>query len=227
VSRWNLYLLSWQLTFFGKPLFLSYWDFLSGPSSVRAQVCQGPGLSGSRSVRAQVWRNLCRRSMCCCRPSLVGDRSTRSSANSKHLTLDSSRVRPGAADCSSALSNLLIYILNRVGLNLHPCLTPRPCAKERVFKKTTHLLFVYMDFIMLYFFPQHHFPSISIADPPIKFVWNQQSMIRLCLCFGFFFFLISVCRVNIYGLSYGNLVKSQFDICSVPCFHWGNVRVCC
>ena len=38
------------------------------------------------------------------------DRSTRSSANSRHLTSDSSRVRPGAADCSSALANLLIYV---------------------------------------------------------------------------------------------------------------------
>ena len=41
-------------------------------------------------------------------PPLVGDRSTRSSANSRHLTSDSSRVRPGAAACSSALTNLLI-----------------------------------------------------------------------------------------------------------------------
>jgi hypothetical protein len=76
------------------------------------------------TVRAQVWQNLCRRSRCCCRPSLVGDRSTRS-ANSRHLTSVSSRVRPGAADGSSALTNSLINMLKRAGLNLHPCLTPR------------------------------------------------------------------------------------------------------
>ena len=74
--------------------------------------CQGPA------------QNLCRRSRCCCRPFLVGDSSTRSSANSKHLTSDSSRVRPGAADCSSALANSLIDMLKRVGLKLPPCLTP-------------------------------------------------------------------------------------------------------
>ena len=51
------------------------------------------------TVRAQVWQNLCRRSRCCCRPSLVGDRSTRSSANCRHLTSDS----------SSALAYSLIY----------------------------------------------------------------------------------------------------------------------
>ena len=85
------------------------------------------------TVRAQVWQNLCKRSRCCCRPSLVGDRSTRSSANSRHLTSGSSRVRPGAADCSSARANLLLYMLKRVGLKLHPCLIPRPCGKTCVF----------------------------------------------------------------------------------------------
>ena len=85
------------------------------------------------SVRAQVWQNLFRRSRCCCRPSLVGDRSTRSSASSRCLTSDSSRVSPGTAECSSALTNSLIYMLKRVGLKLHPCLTPRPCEKKCVF----------------------------------------------------------------------------------------------
>ncbi|CDQ92793.1 unnamed protein product, partial [Oncorhynchus mykiss] len=91
--------------------------------------------------------NLCIRSRCCCRPSLVGDRSTRSSANSRHLTSDSSRVRPGAADFSSARANSLIYMLKRVGLKLHPCLTPQPCVKKCVFLPilTAHLLFVYIS----------------------------------------------------------------------------------
>jgi hypothetical protein len=82
------------------------------------------------TVKAQVWQYLCRRSRCCCRPSLVGNICTRSSANSGHLTSDSSRVRPVAAACSSALANLLIYMLKRVGLKLHPYLTPRPCGKK-------------------------------------------------------------------------------------------------
>jgi hypothetical protein len=38
----------------------------------------------------------------------VGDRSTRSSANTRHLISDSSKVRPDAADCSSALANLYV-----------------------------------------------------------------------------------------------------------------------
>ena len=104
------------------------------------------------TFRAQVWQNLCRRSRCCCRPSLVRDRSTRSSTNSGHLTSDSSMVRPGAADCSSALANSIICMLKRVGLKLHPCLTPRSCGKKCVCVflsiLTTHLLFVYMDFII-------------------------------------------------------------------------------
>jgi hypothetical protein len=51
--------------------------------------CQGPCLTESvQKIR------------CSYRPSLVGDRSTRSSANSRHLTSDSSIVRPGGADCS-------------------------------------------------------------------------------------------------------------------------------
>jgi hypothetical protein len=63
------------------------------------------------TVRARVWQNLCKRSRCCCRPSLVDDRSTRSSANSSDLTSDYSRMRPGAADCSSARARSLIHTL--------------------------------------------------------------------------------------------------------------------
>ena len=107
VSRWNVHLWSWQLDLFCNTIILVLLRF---------------------TVRAQVWHNLCRRSRCCCRPSLVGDRSTRSSANSRHLTSDSCRVRLGAADISSARANSFIYMLKRVGLKLHPCLTPRPIS---------------------------------------------------------------------------------------------------
>ena len=87
VSRWNLYSCSWQLDLLWNTIILVLLRF---------------------TVRAQVWQNLCRRSRCCWRPSLVGDRGTRSSTNNRHLTSDSSRVRPGAADCSSALANFFI-----------------------------------------------------------------------------------------------------------------------
>ena len=68
---------------------------------------------------------------------------------------DSSRVRPSAADCSRALANLLIYMLKRVELKLHPCLTPQPCGRKCVFLLilTAHRWFVYMNFIMSYVFP--------------------------------------------------------------------------
>ena len=112
MSRWNLYLWSWQLDLFWNTIIFVLLRF---------------------TVRAQVWQNLCRRSRCYCSPVLVGDRSTRSSANCRHLTSDSSRVRPGAAEFSSARANSLIYMLKRVGLKLHPCLTPRPCVKKCVF----------------------------------------------------------------------------------------------
>ena len=41
-------------------------------------------------------------------------------------------LMPGAAEFSSARANSLIYMLKRVGLKLHPCLTPRPCVKKCV-----------------------------------------------------------------------------------------------
>uniref|UniRef100_A0A8C7PP54 RUN and FYVE domain containing 1 n=1 Tax=Oncorhynchus mykiss TaxID=8022 RepID=A0A8C7PP54_ONCMY len=46
-------------------------------------------------------------------------------------------------------------MLKRVGLKLHPCLSPRPCGKKCFFLPilTAHLLFVYMDFITLYVLP--------------------------------------------------------------------------
>ena len=62
-----------------------------------------------------------------------------------HQQKESSRVRPGAADCSSARANSLIYMLKRVGLKLHPCFTPWPCRKKSVCFLpflTRHLLFV-------------------------------------------------------------------------------------
>ena len=52
VSRWNLYLWSWQLDLFWNTIIFVLLRF---------------------TVRAQVWQNLCRRSRCCCRPSLVGE----------------------------------------------------------------------------------------------------------------------------------------------------------
>ena len=76
---------------------------------------------------------MCRRSRCCCKPSLVGDSSTRSSTNSRHLISVSIGVMPWVADCSNSLASWLMYMLNRVGLKLYPCLTPRLCGKKSVF----------------------------------------------------------------------------------------------
>ena len=81
-------------------------------------------------------------------------------------------------------------------------------------------------FIMSYVF--HPTPlSINLySRSSCQICWNQQSMRSLSLCFVLF-----VCQLGcagwIRGLSYGNLVKSQFDICSVHCFRWENVPVCC
>ena len=134
VSRYNLYWWSLQLDLFLKHYYLFVLLRFTG--------------------RAQVSQNLCRRSRCCCRLSLVWDSSTRSSANSRHFTSESSRVRTGAGHCSSALANSFINMLKWVGLKLLPCLTPRPCRKKCVFLLilTAHLLFVYLDFIMSYVF---------------------------------------------------------------------------
>ena len=153
VPRWTLYLWSWQLDLYWNIIILFLLRF---------------------TVRALVWLNLCRRSRCCCRPSLFGDRSTSSSANRRHLTSDSRRVRPGVADCSSALANLLIDMLKRVGLKLHPCLTPWPCGKKCVcfLQILTTQLNVYMDFILLYVFPLTH----CIADPHSKSTKHEMTL---------------------------------------------------
>jgi hypothetical protein len=139
----------------------------------------------------------------CCRPSLVGDRSTRSSANSRHLTSDSSRVRPGDADFSSARANSLIYMLKRVGLKLHPCLTPQPCVKKCLcflLILTAHLLFVYMDFIMSYILPSmplsinlYSRPSCQIESKAFLKLTKHETTLPL---FWFVWLSIGVCRVN-------------------------------
>jgi hypothetical protein len=145
------------------------------------------------TVSDQVSQNLCRRSRWCCRPSLVGDRRTRSSENSRHLTWDSSRVRLDAADCSSALDNPLIHMLKRVGLKLHPCLVPPAPWKEMCvfianFNRT---LVVYVHgFCFSDVFPQHQYPKSFIAGPRAKLsrklFLNQHILRRLCLYFGLF-----------------------------------------
>ena len=86
MSRWNVYLL--RLGLFSNIIILVSLRF---------------------TVRAQVWEKLCRRSGCCClQPSLDGDSSTRSSANSRHLIPVSTSVMPGAANCSNLLASWLM-----------------------------------------------------------------------------------------------------------------------
>ena len=151
----------------------------------------------------QDWQNLCRRSRCCCRPFLVGDRSTRSSANSRHLTSDSSMVRPGAADFSTALANSLICMLKRVGLKLHPCLTPQPYGKKCVCFLpilTAHLLFVYMDFIMSYVLPPTPLSINLYSRPSCQIEWKaflkSTKHEKTLPLFWFVWLSIRVCRVN-------------------------------
>ena len=170
-------------TFFGTPLFLSYWDSLS--------------------------QNLCRRS----KSYLVEDRSTRSSANSRHLTSDSSRVRP-------VLQNVLVplpirwYVcwrgwgLSCIPVSAHVCVERNVCF----FAHFNHTLVVCVHEF------HNTFPSICITDPhaklSLKLFWNQQSMRRLHL---FWFVCLSmqgeyvVCRAVIWYKA--NLAFARVWIC--------------
>ena len=204
VFRWNLYLWSWWLDLFWNTILLLIF-----------------------TVRAQVWHNLCRRSRCCCRASLVGDRSTRTSANSRHLTLESSRVRPGAADFSSASGNLLIWMLKRVGLKLHPCLTPLPCVKKCVcfLPILTAHLFVYMDFIMSYMLPPtplsinlYSRPSCQIESKAFLRSTKHEKTLPL-----FWFVCQLGCAGWMRGLLYGNFLRKAL---TMFWFVWLSIRLC-
>ena len=187
-------------TFFGTPLFWSYWDLLSGPRSGR--IC-------AEYLGAAVG------------PPWLVTEAPDHQQTIKHLTSDSSRVRLVAADFSSALAYSLIYLLKRMGLKLHPCLTPRPGGKKSVFfANFNHTLVVCVHgFYNIVCFPTTPH-SINLYSRP-----SIQSMRRLYLCFGLFVCQL-VCAGWICDLSYSNLVKSQFDIYSVHCSRWGKVPVC-
>jgi hypothetical protein len=137
---------------------------------------------------------------------LIGDRSTKSSANSRHLTSDSSRVRPGAANYSSALDNLLIYMLKRVGLKLH--LIPQPCGKKCMrflLILAAHLLFWYMDFIMFMFSPNMTFHLFTVYSRPScqiesKAFFKSTKHEKTLPLFWFICLSIRVCRVNTWSV---------------------------
>ena len=158
-------------TFFGTPLFLSYWDLLSGPRSGRIYaeylgVAVGPPWlvteAPDQLQTVDIWLQI-----------LVGW---------------------GRVLQTSARANSLIYMLKRVGLKLHPCLTPRPRGKKCVCFLPiliTHLLFVYMDFIMLYVFPPtplsinlYSRPSCQIESNAlfeINKAWEDFAFVLVCL----------------------------------------------
>ena len=52
---------------------------------------------------------------------------------------------PSAADCFNVLANWFMYMFNRVGLKVHPYLTPRLCGKKSV------CLYLNCTFVVLLF----------------------------------------------------------------------------
>uniref|UniRef100_A0AAZ3QRZ5 Receptor-type tyrosine-protein phosphatase epsilon n=1 Tax=Oncorhynchus tshawytscha TaxID=74940 RepID=A0AAZ3QRZ5_ONCTS len=98
-------------------------------------------------------------------------------------------------------------MLKRVGLKLHPCLTPRPCVKKCVCFLpilTAHLLFVYMDFIMSYVLPPtplsislYSRPSCQIESKAFLKSTKHEKTLPL---FWFVWLSIRVCRVNTWSV---------------------------
>ena len=107
-------------------------------------------------------------------------------------------------------------------IKLHVCLTPQPSGKKL-------LVCVHGFYNIVCFSPNttfHQFvwqtlmPNWVKGFFEINKAWEDFAFVLVCL------FQLG-CAGWICGLSYGHLVKSQFDIFSVHCLHWGNVRVCC
>lgn len=125
--------------------------------------------------RPRFYEKLCKRSRCSYSTSLVGYNSARSSANSRHLISESSRVMPDVPGCSHVFANLVMYMFKRVGLKMHHCQTPRLWGmKSLCFLPilTAHLLLVCIEFMMSYVSPPTPLSNYLYSKPSCQIESN-------------------------------------------------------